>query len=249
MPPRAFLASVLFLSVCGSPPQPDELHIAAASNLSMLFPDLARACERSTGIKLIPSFGATAQLAQQLENGGPFDLFLAADSRHVDALAAKGLVLENSRAVYARGRLVIWAPRRNDISRIEDLARADVKAIAIARPELAPYGQASIESLTAAHLWPALEKKIVYAQNIQAVKQFADSSNVDAAFTALGLVKSLGGHYVEISDSLHRPIDQELCILNPAAHKQRAQRVRAFLLGAEGRAIFERYGYAPISAQ
>jgi molybdate transport system substrate-binding protein len=246
---RWCLALVLLVSACGHAPEQGELHVAAAANLSLMFADLARACEKSTGVKMTPSFGATAQLAQQIENGGPFDLFLAADAQHVDALVTRNLAAPDSRALYARGKLVIWAPRRPDIRTIEDLGRAGVKAIAIAKPELAPYGQASIEALTAAQLWPAIEKKIVYAQNIQAVKQFADSSNVDAAFTALGLVKSLAGHYVEVAGKLHKPIDQAMCIVRTTQHLDQARRVESFLTGPEGRAIFERFGYEGIAAQ
>lgn len=245
---RCCLALLLIVSACGHAPEEGEIHVAAAANLSLMFADLARACQESTGVKMTPSFGATAQLEQQIENGGPFDLFLAADTQHVDALAAKDLVAADSRAIFARGTLVIWAPRRPDIQKIEDLGRADVKAIAIAKPELAPYGQASIEALTAAQLWPAIETKVVYAQNIQAVKQFADSSNVDAAFTALGLVKSLGGHYVEIDAKLHKPIEQAMCIVKTTQQLDRARRAESFLQSPKARAIFERFGYG-IAAQ
>jgi molybdate transport system substrate-binding protein len=247
--PTLLAVPLVCMSACGHAPERGELHVAAAANLSMMFETLARACEKSTGVKMTPSFGATTQLAQQIENGGPFDLFLAADAQHVDMLGGKGLIAPGSRAVYARGRLVIWAPRRADIMKIEDLGRADVKAVAIAKPELAPYGQASIDALTAVHLWPAIENKIVYAQNIQAVKQFADSSNVDAAFTALGLVKSLGGHYILVSEKLHKPIDQAMCIVKTTVHADLAQRAESFILGPEGRAIFDRFGYSGIAAQ
>lgn len=240
---RVTVTLLLLLSACGHAPEQSELHVAAAANLSTIFLELAHACRKSTGVTMIPSFGATTQLAQQIENGGPFDLFLAADAAHVDALVAKGLVTEGSRAIYARGKLVIWAPRRPDVQKIEDLGRPDVKAVAVARPELAPYGQASIEALTAVRLWPAIERKVVYAQNILAVKQFADSSNVDAAFTALALVKSLAGHYIEIAEGLHKPIDQAMCIVKGTEHPEQARQVETFLLGAEARAIFERAGY------
>lgn len=248
-PAALLVLLLLLLTACARTPDAGELHVAAASNLSTMFRDIARACEKSTGVKLVPSFGATAQLEQQIENGGPFDLFLAADTEHVDALIAKNLAVANTRAIYARGTLVIWAPRRPTIKTIEDLNRPDVKAIGIAKPELAPYGRAAVEALTAAHLWPAIEHKAVYAQNIQAVKQFADSSNVDAAFTALALVKDSGGHYVTIDEKLHQPIDQALCIVSATQHPDAAKKVREFLLSAEGRAVFERSGYATIGAQ
>ena len=237
------------LASCGHAPESGELHVAAAANLSMIFPELARACEKNTGVKIVPSFGATTQLEQQIENGGPFDLFLAADIQHVDALAAKALITPGSRAIYARGTLVIWAPRRPDIKSIQDLSRPDVKAIGVAKPELAPYGQATIEALTSAQLWPAIERKVVYAQNIQAVKQFADSSNVDAAFTALALVKDSAGHYIEIDEKMHEPIDQAMCIVNKTTHAAQAKQVEIFLLSPEGQQIFQRSGYSTIGAQ
>ncbi len=247
---RVLLAVPLLLAACAKPPAAKELHVAAAANLSIMFPDLARACEKATGIRLVPSFGATAQLAQQIENGGPFDLFLAADAEHVGSLAKEGLIAEGSRAVYARGRLVIWAPRRPDLHSIQDLMRANVKQIGIARPELAPYGQASIEALRTSGLWPGIEKKVVYGQNIQAVKQFADSSNADAAFTALSLVKTSGGHYVEIDARLHNPIDQEICIVKATKHADLARDAERFLLSSQAAAIYEKFGYEiPASQQ
>lgn len=96
-----------------------ELHIAAAANLAGMFGKLSAAYEKRAGVRLAPSFGSTAQLATQIENGAPYDLFLAADVEHVDLLVEKGFV--NSRSIYARGRLVLWAPRRTDIRSLEDL--------------------------------------------------------------------------------------------------------------------------------
>ena len=241
---RPFGIFLLLATVsCGQAPESKELHVAAAANLSSMFRDLARECGKSTQVKLVPSFGATAELEQQIENGGPFDLFLAADTEHVDALRTKGLVQDGSETVYALGKLVIWAPRRPDIKTIHDLGRPNVKRIGVAKPELAPYGKASLDALTAARLWPALEPKVIYGQNIQAVKQFVDSSNVDAGFTALALVKENGGHYVEVDGKLHQPIKQEMCIVKATQHLAEAQKVESFLSGDEGRAIFTKAGY------
>ncbi len=90
---------------------------------------------------LIASYGASTQLGtQQIENGGPFDVFLSADTAQVDRLANKGLLVEGSRAIYTRGVLALWAPKRPDIQKLEDLNRPDVTRIGIANPELAPYG-------------------------------------------------------------------------------------------------------------
>lgn len=244
MSPRVVVVLLLLLlSACGNPTTQTELHVAAAANLSRIFPELARECKKQTDIVLVPSFGATAMLAQQIENGGPFDLFLSADTEHVDALGKKGLLAPEGHAVYARGRLVIWAPRHPELSKVQDLANPAIKRIGMARPELAPYGKASIETLTAFHLWPSLESKVVYGQSISAVKQFVDSSNADAAFIALSLVKEDGGHYVEIEESLHQPIDQALGVIKAGKNLALTQRAKDFLLGPDGQSVFRRAGY------
>jgi molybdate transport system substrate-binding protein len=80
------------------------------TNLSEVFQKLGPQFEAATGIHPIFSFGSTAQLALQIENGAPFDVYTAADVEHVDQLAKKGLLLPGSPAVYATGILALWIP-------------------------------------------------------------------------------------------------------------------------------------------
>ncbi len=244
----AILGCLLFAGCSRPTDSPGTLHVAAASNLSRIFPALARACANSTGLTLVPSFGNTAQLAQQIENGGPFDLFLAADTAHVANLEIVHKLIPNSMHNYAQGRLVLYAPRRPDLRKLEDLALPSVKKIGIAKPELAPYGKASIETLTNLRLWPALEPKAVYGQNIGAVLQFVDSSNVDAAFTALALVNESPGNKILVDAALHAPLDQALGIPSGTAHPEQAARAAAWFLSPEAQRIFSSSGYG-IAAQ
>src|SRR5205085_502913 len=112
------------------------------ANLSGVMDEMAKAFESDSQVQVVVSYGSTAQLAQQIEHGGPFDVFAAADTEHVDALIEKGKLQRESRAVYARGQLVMWAPDSfTPVQRIEDLAHPTVKFIAVAQPDLAPYGR------------------------------------------------------------------------------------------------------------
>jgi len=233
----------LAIGGCGPARQPREIHVAAAANLRDALDEIARTFESKTGIHVVSTVGATAQLAQQIDNGAPVDVFLAADTQHVDQLVAKGVAEPQSRAIYARGRLVLWAPQRSDITGLRDLASPGVKQVGCARPELAPYGAAAVQALKHEGLWQAVEPKLVYSQSISAAKQFADSGNVAAAFTALSLVTNLPGHYVLIDESLYDPLDQALCIVKQGAQQDSAGKFRDFILGNEGRAILARYGY------
>lgn len=236
-------AGVLLLSGCGPGQQSREVHVAAAANLRTVLQALVQAAESKHGIHIVPTIGATAQLTQQIENGAPIDLFLSADMQHVHSLIAQGLADPQSRAIYARGQLVLWAPSRPDIATLHDLASPTVKQVGCAKPELAPYGAAAIQALKKEGIWEAVEPKLVYGQSISVAKQFADSGNVAASFTALSLVTGEKGHYVVIDERLHDPIDQGLCIVKKTTQPESARELREFILSDEGRAIFARYGY------
>jgi molybdate transport system substrate-binding protein len=232
---------------CGRAPEKREIHVAAAANLQTALAAVARDFASKTAIHVVPTIGATAQLTQQIDNGAPVDVFLAADTEHVDQLVAEGVADPGSRAIYARGRLVLWAPQRPDIKSLADLASPQVNQIGCARPELAPYGAAAIQALKKAGLWTAVEPKLVYGQSISAAKQYADSGNVAASFTALSLVYDQ--HYILIDERLYNPIEQALCIVKQSTQAESARRFCAFLLGEEGQAILAKYGYAKPSGQ
>ena len=223
--------------------QAADLHVAAAANLSNIVPELSGAFEKETHIHLVPSFGATAQLTQQIENGAPFDVFLSADTEHVDQLIRGHFILPDSRAIYARGQLVVWAPRRPDIRSLDDLTKSDIRAIGVAKPELAPYGEAAVETLKNADLWGQVEKKIVYAPSIAIAKQFADTGNTDASFTALALTIGQNGSRFTVEEKLHKPINQALGIVAASRELKNARAFAAFLSGATAREILKRFGY------
>jgi molybdate transport system substrate-binding protein len=221
------------------------LTIAAASNLTGVFQTIGPQFERATGIHPVFSFGSTAQLAIQIENGAPFDVFAAADTEHVDRLDKKSLLTPHSRAVYATGILALWIPPgdRTKIERIEDLTDPQVKTIAIAKPELAPYGAAAIETLKNLGLWTPLQPKIVYADNISMAKQYGTSGNADAVFTAYSLVNKDAGKVIQIPEKAHQPIAQALGIIADSKHQKEAKQFTDFLLNGKGRETLAASGY------
>jgi molybdate transport system substrate-binding protein len=245
---RLFTRFAAGLALTASAALAADLHVAAASNLNQVLPELSIVFERETQIHVVPSYGATAQLTQQAEGGAPWDVFLSADTEHVDQLVKENLVVAGSRAVYAVGKLVVWAPKRSDLTKLDQLRQPDVRFISVAKPELAPYGSAALDSLKSAGIWMWVFQKIVYAPSVAVAKEFADTGNAEAAFTALALVfnpkdgKPLG-HYFEVSDNLHKPIDQALCILKSSRQAADAQKFVMFLKSPVARSIFERFGY------
>jgi molybdate transport system substrate-binding protein len=244
---RLSLIPVLITMACGSRtmlPAKDEINVATAANLMRVFAELGQMFERETGIHLVTSFGATTQLAQQIEHGAPYDVFAAADTEHVDELARKGLIFQDTRAIYARGKLVLWVPgEHTPVGRLEDLARADVTHIAVANPQLAPYGRAAVEALHGLHLWEIVQPRIVFAQNVSMATQYAATGNADAAFTALALVYDKAGRKIEVPANLHAPIDQAIAVLRSCAKPEQARKFVAFIAGEKAREVFKKYGY------
>jgi molybdate transport system substrate-binding protein len=223
-----------------------DLLVAAASNLTDAFAEVGQRFTSKTDIHVVFSFGATADFAKQIENGAPFDVFAAADSEHVDLLDREGLLTPGTRRLYARGRLVMWLPPGSSlrVEHMEDLAAKAFERIAIAKPDVAPYGQATVESLRAVGIWNQIEPRVVYAQNVSQAKQYAATGNAEVAFIPLALVKPGEGTYVEVNEQLHRPIDQAVAIIKDSPKQAAARRFVDFLLSEEGQELLLKNGYS-----
>ncbi len=232
---------------CNAQPAKREVTVAAAANLSEVFQTLGPKFEAATGIHPVFSFASTAQLALQIENGAPFDVYAAADVSHVDGLEKKGLLVAHSRALYATGILALWlppgSPALGKVTKPEDLVDSGVKVIALAKPELAPYGLAARETLQKTGVWAKVEPKVVYADNINMTKQYGASGNADVVFTAYSLVLKEAGKVIQVSAPSHAPIDQELGIVAASKHQDTARAFADYLLKGAGREILRDAGY------
>ena len=223
-----------------------NLAVAAAANLTSMLEAAGPKFEADSGIHPVFSFGSTAQLAQQIEKEAPYDVFLAADASHAGDLEKKGLLVSGSRAIYAIGVLALWLPPNSPasaVTRVEDLTGPTVKTIAIAKPELAPYGQAAVDALKAAGIWDQVQSKAVYSENIAQARQFGSSGNADAVFTAYSLVIHDPGKVITVDEKLHSPIAQELGILTSSKQQAEAKKFVAYFLTGAGKDVLRDFGY------
>jgi molybdate transport system substrate-binding protein len=206
---RARIALPLLLAAACAraqqPAPPTELHIAAASDLQPALPALAARYAAETGVKIVASFGSSATLTQQLENGAPQDVFLSADYVHPEQLVAAGLALETTPVPYARGVLVLWARKDSPAQplTLDALTNPKVTKIAIANPLHAPYGLAATAALESLHLTAATKPKLVIAENISQTAQFAESANAQVAIISLTIAGS--PHYQQLGSFVRFP--------------------------------------------
>lgn len=239
-----FAVSILTLVGCGQADNRAELTVAAAANLDRVLPRLAEAYGERSDVNIVVSYGATANLTQQIENGAPFDLFLAADTAHIDRLARSGRLDRATIRTYALGTLVLWADPKSGLAcpTLDCLQDPAVRYIAIANPDFAPYGAAAVEALRQAGLWKRLEEKVVFGQNVRMAQQFAESGNADVAFTAKSLMPSRAV-FLEIDAGLHAPIQQALGIVNGTPRSDAAAAFAEFLSEPASAAIWNEFGY------
>jgi molybdate transport system substrate-binding protein len=217
------------------------LTVAAAADLIQLERPLADAFHTQSGATLRFSFGASGILAQQIENGAPFDVFLAANEKYVKDLAARGAVDAASVRIYAVGRLGLWSPdaRYRTLAQLLDPA---LGTLAIANPDFAPYGLAARQLLEHQGLWKKLEPKIVYGENVTQALQFAESGNAGAAITSWTLVASRGGILLPAD---HDPIRQAAAVVKASKNSALAARFLDFLTTGAGRGILSSHGLTP----
>jgi molybdate transport system substrate-binding protein len=225
-------------------PVRDELTVAAASDLTPAFEEIGREFQLAHKTRVVFIFGSTGMLTRQIENGAPVDVFAAANVSYIDQLNQKGLIIPDSRTIYARGRITLWTPNDSNLrlQGIDDLARPEVMRIAIANPDHAPYGLAARQALESAGIWDRVKPKIVYADNIRQTLQYAETGNVDVAIVALSLSVQSNGRWTLIPDGLHQPIDQGLGIIKTTGNEPAARAFASFLSSPQGQAIMKKYG-------
>ena len=248
-PLAAFLLALACVTACKDRASvttaSDEITVAAASDLTPAFEEIGREFEAANKTKVVFMFGSTGMLTRQIENGAPVDLFAAANVSYVDQLDQKGLIIPDSKAVYARGRITLWTSDTSDIrlQGIADLARPEVMRIAIANPDHAPYGLAAKQALESAGIWERVKPKLVYGDNIRQTLQYAETGNVDVAIVSLSLSNESHGRWTLIPEQLHQPIDQGLGIVKTTKNEKAARAFAAFLTGPQGQAIMKKYGF------
>lgn len=228
-----------------------SLSVAVAANLKPAFEEMAaRFQQRHPGVEVKATFGASGHFFAQISNGAPFDLFLSADVEYPAKVVEKGLA-DGEAFTYAHGKLVVWVPKGSkldlDGKGLAALSDPAVQKIAIANPEIAPYGRAARAALEKAGLHEHLKDRIVMGQNVSQTAQFVQSGNAQAGFIPLSLAQapplSEEGRAWSVPASSSDRIEQAGVVIKGAREPALARELAAFVTGDEVRDVLERYGY------
>lgn len=245
---KLVLALFIYLSACSAMAQ--DLLVAAAADLNFVMPEIARKFEQQTGKNVAFTFGSSGNFYQQIRNGGPFDLFFSADEQYPQKLMQEGFAEPGTLYTYAVGKIVLYVPAGSkvEVSRgLQVLLAPEVRKIAIANPQHAPYGRAAVEGLKTEGIYDKVKDKLVLGENISQTMQFVQSGNADAGIVALSLASAPAvrstGRYFEIPTRSYAPIRQAAILVRSSQHKATAKEFLQFMQQPEILKLMSQYGF------
>lgn len=233
------------------------LNVYAAASLTEAFQELGLSLQQShPGLTVRFNFAGSQQLALQIEQGAPADVFASADQRWMSSVVEKGQV-DGEPAVFARNRLVAIVPRTNParIGRLEDLARRGTKIVLAA--EAVPVGKYSREALgklAGAEGYPedydhrVLANVVSQEENVKSVVAKVQLGEADAGIVYRSDVTPSVARYVkvfEIPDPYNSIATYPIAVLKSAGNAQAARDFIALVTSPQGQAVLQRHGLLP----
>ena len=247
---RKLLALLLVLT--GAFAAGQEITVAGAADMSAALAQIVGAYTKKTGQAVKLSFGSSGNLANQIRNGAPFDVFFSADEEYPQQLIAEGLASKDTLYRYAVGRLVLWVPGDSplDVSKLGMKALLDpsVKKISIANPAHAPYGRAAEAALRHFGIYDQVASRLVLGENVSQAAQFVESGNAQAGLIALSqaLAPALKdkGRYWAVPLDAYPTLNQAAVVLSRSKHQDAARKFLDFLRSPEATSPLTSYGFS-----
>jgi molybdate transport system substrate-binding protein len=237
----------LVLTLLSVPARGTELLVFAARSTQSALSEVVQAFQEKTGVRVQTSFGASSTLARQIAAGAPADVFLAADEASFERVKQAGQVALGP-LQFLSNRLVVVAPRDGSftMSRTGDLLQAS--RVATGNPNGVPLGEYAKRWLKGEGLWPALESKLVPAQDSREALRFVETGEVEAAIVYQS--DALGSP--DLRWVYRVPREKTPPISYPLAKLKHAQGHAAddfltFLREPEARGVFRRYGFLVVA--
>lgn len=224
-----------------------EVRVAAAANLKAVLGEIVTLYKEQADVALVIVSGSTGQLAAQIMNGAPFDVFLAADQARPARLAAAGFAAPGrAPQTYAIGALALFGPSAPRPLSENSLRRSALRRLAIANPKTAPYGAAAQAYLRRIGVWEALQGRVAYAQSVAGAHAAVRSGAAELGLVALSTLKAADTPSEAIwtppSDA-YPEMRQDLLVLERASDNAAAADFAAFMFTPQARDVLSVYGY------
>ncbi len=243
----AFLSSSLTFAE-----SPKEITVSAAISLKNAFEEIGKTYEtKNRGTKVVFNFGASGDLARQIEGGAPVDVFASAAQKDMNDAEARGVISPGTRTNFAANSVVLIVPRssRVPIKSFGDLQSENVKKIAIGDPGTVPAGRYAEDVLTYYKMISGLKDKLVFTENVRQVLDYVARNEVDA-----GIVYSTDAmirrNEVAIAatapEASHKPVVYPIAMVKASQNSEQAKAFIALVTSPEGKRVLAKYGFKAV---
>ena len=236
-------------------PEPQTLTVFAASSLTGAFTEIGKAFEAANpGITVTLNFAGSGALRTQIEEGAPADVFASASGKEMDTLVTGNFITKDAPQIFLTNKLVVILPANNPsaLEKLEDLSKPGIKLVLAA--ETVPVGNYARQALDKMNGSFGTDFKDKVLANI-----VSNEDNVKQVVAKVQLGEADAG-IVYISDSIAAPdlksieIPTDLNViakypiapLTKSENADLAAKFTEYVLSAEGQAVLQKWGFAPI---
>lgn len=233
--------------------------VFAAASLTEAYEELGNTFEAAhPGTQVVLNLAGSQQLAQQIVQGAPADVFASANTKQMNVVIDSGRVLSGTQYIFAHNRLVVVVHKESTVAlqTLEDLAQPGLKLI-LATPET-PIGGYSLATLDKASqddaFGTAFKDKVLgnvvsYEQNVKAVitKVLLGEGDAGMVYLSDSMTKDAVDKLerIDIPEHLNMQATYPIAAIHDSSHSAVAQEFVAYVLSLEGQAILEHHGFVP----
>ncbi|MFA5451238.1 MAG: molybdate ABC transporter substrate-binding protein, partial [Dehalococcoidales bacterium] len=186
----------------------------------------------------------------QIENGAPADVFISAAPKQMNALADKGLIVNDTRRDLLNNKVVLIVPQGSSlgIDDFNDLLGGDIKKIALGDPEFVPAGSYGKKALEQLGIWDELQPKMILCSDVRQVLSYVETTNVDAGivYSTDAAISTSVKVVADGPDAINSSIIYPVAVVEYSKNLDAASDYINFLFSDEVQELFEKYGFAPI---
>lgn len=248
--------TIVFLPACSSnlsgkdtkPAKKIEITISAAVSLGNALMEIKTQYEKTNKqISLLYNLGGSGALKQQIIQGAPADIFIAASKDQIDELSKKGLIAEQKQKDLLSNQIVLITNKKNPapLNSFQDLTNIGVNKIAIGTPATVPAGMYAKQTMQKLGIWDKLQSKIIQTKDVRQVLTYVETKSVDAGIVYMTDLKvSEKVKVVAVAEeNSHDQIIYSAAIIKTSENKKEVSLFYDYLQTPTARAIFEKYGF------
>ncbi len=238
----------------GGSRQSKTIVVSAAVSVENAFVKIAKLYTARTGTRVDFSFGASGSLEKQIEAGAPVDVFASAGEKEMDQLQSRSLIEPGTRADFAGNVLVLVVPTKAKL-KLDNFGQLDgtqVKRLAMGNPKTVPAGYYAQQALQNLRLWPHLQSRLIFAEDVRQVLDYVMRGEVDAGIvyaTDVGIAGGKVRQVAEAPDGTYGPVRYPIAVIKDCAHPEAAKEFIKLVLSPEGENILSSYGFRAVKSQ